>query len=441
MTEQFSNSTSITLKRRILSLKGICVGIVTGLVAVGFRLCLEQAEKLREFILFFSQSHSFYFFVIPSLIFVFCIWLTLSVFLKIAPEASGSGIPHLKGCLKGFYLFRAWRVLLVKFIGGILGIGSGLALGREGPTIQMGGAIGKILGNSLCSLEIERKLLIAAGAGAGLSAAFNAPLAGIFFVLEELENNFNRLGFVTAFTACISADIVCRLLIGQLPVFHIEISYYPEIGLIPLFIILGVILGFVGLFFNKSLIGFLDYFKKFDRSKKILLGVILGIFCGIIGFKFPEILGTGTNLMKNVLNKQVGPYYMLMFLLIRFFFTLVSYSTGAPGGIFAPLLLIGALCGSFFGYAVSMIIPDVSINFSVWGVLGMAGCFSAIVRAPITGVILIMEMTNQYYMLLPLIIVSIVSYSIPEFFKEAPIYGALLERDLQQKRMKDLQDK
>ncbi len=425
---------ALKLRRRVLSLKGICIGIFSGLIAVGFRLGLESAEKFRETLISFSQTH-IYFMILPMLIFSVCIGFTLFMLFKIAPEASGSGIPHLKGYLNGFYAFRAWRVLFVKFIGGILGIGSGLALGREGPTVQMGGAVGKILGSYLSSHEAERRILIAAGAGAGLSAAFNAPLAGVFFVLEELRNNFNAQGLVTAFAACVVSDIICRLIIGQLPVFHITISHYPEIGMLPVFLMLGVFSGFLGLFFNKSLIAFLDFFQKFSPLKKIGLGVMIGIFCGIVCFFIPEILGTGTDLIKDVLDKKVGLYQVVIFLVIRFFFTMISYSTGAPGGIFAPLLLIGALGGSLFGYVMLMFIPDVSFNFSVWGVLGMAGCFSAIVRAPITGIILILEMTNEYYLLLPLMIVSIIAYSIPEFFKEAPIYEVLLDRDLKLRKI------
>ncbi len=424
----------LKLRRRVLSLKGLCVGIFSGLIAVGFRLSLEAAEKFRETLISFSQTHTYYL-IIPALVFSGCIGLSLFMLFKIAPEASGSGIPHLKGYLKGFYQLRTWRILFVKFIGGVLGIGGGLALGREGPTVQMGGAVGKIMGNYLSSQEIERKMLVAAGAGAGLSAAFNAPLAGVFFVLEELGNNFNALGLVTALVSCVVADVICRLITGQVPVFHIAVSYYPEMGMFPIFLILGVVLGFLGLLFNKSLIAFLDFFQKFSTSKKIGIGVLIGVFCGMICFVIPEVLGTGTDLIKNVLDKQVGKYYVLMFLFIRFFLTMMSYSTGAPGGIFAPLLLIGALGGSLFGYVMLMIFPAISFNFSVWGVLGMAGCFSAIVRAPITGIILILEMTNEYYLLLPLMIVSIMSYSIPEFFKNAPIYEALLDRDLKRQKI------
>lgn len=421
------SSSTVRLKRRILSLKGLLSGLAAGFVAIAFRLCLEQSERLRDVIVSFSESRALYF--LPALIFCICITIGLFLLFSIAPEASGSGIPHLKGCLKGFHPFRASRILFVKFIGGILCIGSGLALGREGPTIQMGGAVGKIMGDNLCTDEIEKRILIAASAGAGLSAAFNAPLAGIFFVVEELENNFNPLGLVTAFAACVSSDMVCRLVMGQLPVFHVDIAYYPEIRLFPLFIALGAVLGLTGYGFNRFLIASLNLIQRL-KIPRMGLGLLVGIISGVIVFIDPKIPGSGTTLIETVLTVKVGLASLGCFFIIRFLFTTFSYCTGAPGGIFAPLLLLGALAGVFFGNITLILFPAFSLSLTAWGVLGMAGLFSAIVRAPITGIILILEMTNQHFLLLPLIIVSIVAYSIPEYFKEPPIYEALLNRDL-----------
>jgi len=198
----------------------------------------------------------------------------------------------------------------------------------------------------------------------------------------------------------------------------------------PFFILLGIFLGLLGLLFNKSLLGGSAYVQPFTLYKKILLAFGLGINFGLIGMLLPESLGTGMDLVDSVLKNTVVPYQLLVYFILRFILTMVSYSTGAPGGIFAPLLLIGALLGAFFGHAVLGIYPNADFDFSVWGVLGMAGYFSAIVRAPVTGTILILEMTGAYDLLLPLMIVSIISYSIPEYFKDKPIYEALLKRDL-----------
>ena len=430
-----SEQSRIILKRRILSLKGLLIGLIAGLTAVGFRISLDYAERLRNTFISFAKSHEFYYWPLPAILFGVCVALVVFITAKFAPDAGGSGIPNLKGYLEGFFPLRAWRVLFVKFIGGVIGIGSGLALGREGPTVQMGAAIAKIFGDLLAPNRVERKILISAGAGAGLAAAFNAPLAGVFFVMEELQNSFNRIVLVTAFVACVTADIVCRLLMGHLPVFHITIFKYPQLGMFPFFILMGLFLGYLGLLFNKSLLGASDYFQRFTLLNKILIACAIGIGFGLIGLVLPESLGTGGDLTEKVLRNAVGPPQLLLYFILRFLLTMVSYSTGAPGGIFAPLLLLGALTGSFFGYVVLTIYPTAAFDFTVWGVLGMAGYFSAIVRAPITGTILILEMTGAYDLLLPLMIVSIISYSIPEYFKDKPVYDALLQMDLLRKSM------
>ena len=243
-----SDQSQIVLRRRILSLKGLCIGLMAGLTAVGFRISLEYAERLRNTFLAFSRSHEFYYWSLPAFFFGLSIAIVVFVTLKFAPDAGGSGIPHLKGYLEGLLAFRPWRILVVKFIGGVIGIGSGLALGREGPTVQMGAAVAKIFGDHFAPNRVERKILISAGAGAGLAAAFNAPLAGVFFVMEELHSSMNRLVLVTAFVACVTADIVCRLLMGHLPVFHIAISNYPEVSMFPFFYIDGGFTGFSGPF-------------------------------------------------------------------------------------------------------------------------------------------------------------------------------------------------
>ncbi len=417
------------LRRRILSLKGLCIGIIAGLTAVGFRLSLDYVERLRNTILVFSRSHEFYYWPLPAILFALSIAIVVFVTLKFVPDAGGSGIPHVKGYLEGLLAFRAWRILFVKFIGGVIGIGSGFALGREGPTIQMGAAVAKIFGDYFAPNRVERKILISAGAGAGLAAAFNAPLAGVFFVMEELHHSFNHIVLVTAFVACVTADIVCRLLIGHLPVFHITLSSYPEVGMFPFFILLGLVLGFMGLLFNKSLLGGSVYAQRFTLFHKMLIVSGIGIGFGLIGLVLPESLGSGTGLIDNVLKNTLGLPQLLMYFILRFTLTMVSYSTGAPGGIFAPLLLIGALIGAIFGHIALGIYPYANFDFTVWGVLGMAGYFSAIVRAPVTGTILILEMTGAYDLLLPLMIVSIISYSIPEYFKDKPIYEALLQKN------------
>ncbi len=428
--DESSKDTQIKLRRRILSLKGLCIGLMAGLLAVCFRLSLEFAEKMRTIFIDFSVSNGQYYLLGPVVLFGLLIAIVVFITSKFEPDAGGSGIPHLKGYLSGLMAFHAKRIIFVKFIGGVIGMGSGLALGREGPTVQMGSAIAKIMGDYTASSGFERKILVSAGAGAGLAAAFNAPLAGVFFVIEELQCRLDQSVLVTAFAACVTADVICRIIIGELPVFHISIVNYPTINMIPSFLLLGIFLGLAGFCFNKIILASSACMKTTTYYKKTLFSLLVGISLGLIGLRLPEALGTGTDIIKHVFSNEVALYQLLFLFMLRLLVTTISYSTGAPGGIFAPLLVLGVLAGSFFGYIVFLIYPEASFDFSVWSILGMAGFFSAVIRAPITGIVLILEMTNAHNLLLPLMIVSIVSYGIPEYFKDKPIYHALLQQDL-----------
>ncbi|MEZ5577978.1 MAG: chloride channel protein [Candidatus Competibacteraceae bacterium] len=171
--------------------------------------------------------------------------ISLAVWLVrfFAPAAAGSGIPHLKGVLLGYRSMVWYRVLWVKFVGGVIGVTGGLTLGREGPTVQMGGALGQMLGSRSHSDTLEQRSLIAAGAGAGLSAIFNAPLAGVVFVLEELQGNFTSLVFFAALIASMTADVLSRGLMGQHPVFHVTVTAIPDLTSLPLFLALGILAG------------------------------------------------------------------------------------------------------------------------------------------------------------------------------------------------------
>lgn len=428
-----SQKSDITSKRRVLGLQALAIGLVSGLIAVAFRLSLEHAEVIRNDFLALVQARGGVFLALPPVIFGLLVMGVVFITTRYAPDASGSGIPHLKGYLSGVRIFQGWRILFAKFLGGVIGIGSGLALGREGPTVQMGAAVAKIVGDKVAPSRVERKILISAGAGAGLSAAFNAPMAGLFFVLEELHSSFHQAVLITAFVASITADIVCRLIVGKLPVFHIQISSYPEVGMVPYFILLGGLIGFLGLIFNKTLLNSSDFVYRLTSRKKLVLALLTGAGLGVVGLFAPESIGTGGELISSALSSRMLFRPLLAYFILRFVFTMLSYSTGAPGGIFAPLLLLGVLAGSFFGDIVTTYSNTSGFDFSVWAVLGMAGFFSSVVRAPITGTILILEMTGAYDLLLPLMIVSIIAYSIPEFFKDKPIYEALLHRDLERR--------
>ncbi len=358
----------------------------------------------------------------------------LSLFLvqRFAPEAAGSGIPHLKAVLHRLRGLRSKRVVPVKFASGLLSIGAGLALGREGPTVQMGGASGHLLGGWLGVTARERQVLIAAGAGAGLAAAFNAPLAGVIFVLEELQGDFAPGVLTSSFVASLTADLVSRLALGQLPVFHLASAPLPPLGSLPAFLLLGALAGLLGVVFNRSLLAGLRGFSLLSRWPIGLPAAIVGLLIGIAGWFLPGALGGGTPLLAETFAGHLTLAPLLGLLALRFAMTILSYGTGVAGGIFAPLLVLGALLGQAVGLGTGRLAGGFSPapgSASAFPVVGMAALFAAIVRAPLTAIVLILEMTAGYSLMLPLLAATFIAYGLADLLGDRPIYQALLERD------------
>lgn len=356
----------------------------------------------------------------------------LSVFLiqRFAPEASGSGIPHLEAVLHRLRTLDWRRVLPVKFVAGALAIGGGLALGREGPTVQMGGAMGAAIADWLRSRPQERRTLIAAGAGSGLAAAFNAPLSGVIFVLEEIQRDFHPFVFGAAFLAAAVADIVARVLSGAFPVFSIPNYPTPPTESLPIFALLGIVAALLGIAFNRGLLSTLNLFSGIQGKNRLGLAAFVGAVIGGIGWFYPLVIGGGHALTELALAGGLALTALPLLFVVRYFLTISSYGTGAAGGIFAPLLTMGSLLGLAVGLAANAFAPNIVPEPAVFAVVGMAAYFTAIVRAPLTGILLIVEMTGNYNQMLPLLVSCFCAYAVAEFLKDLPIYEALLERDL-----------
>jgi CIC family chloride channel protein len=275
--------------------------------------------------------------------------------------------------------------------------------------------------------------LIAAGAGAGLAAAFNAPLSGLIFVLEEVRRDFHPTVFGSAFIAAAVSDIVIRLSSGAFPVFSIPNYPTPPMESLPMFAILGVLAGLLGVAYNRGLLGTMDWFDRLQSQSALgALGVAaaVGALVGLVGWFAPLMIGGGHSLAETVLAGQFALAAIPLWFLMRFVLTLTSYSTGTAGGIFAPLLALGALLGLAIGEIGHLVTPAAVPIPAVFAVVGMAAYFAAIVRAPLTGIALIVEMTGNYQQMLPLLVSCFCAYAVAEWLKDLPIYEALLERDL-----------
>jgi CIC family chloride channel protein len=405
------------------------VGLCAGSVAVIFRALLAGADALRNGLSQWAHAAPYAGWLCPVLFSAFGAALAALLVFRYAPEAGGSGIPHLKAVLHRLRLLNWARVLLVKMSSGVAAIGSGLALGREGPTVQMGGAVGDGLARRMRATPQDRLTLTAAGAGAGLAAAFNAPLSGLVFVLEEMRRDFRPAVFAAAFIAAAVADVVARSVSGQLPVLAVPHYAMPPLIALPAFAVLGLTAGLLGVAFNRSLLGVLDVMGRLARQR-ILLSAAVGAAAGLVVWFYPIGAGTGHQLAETVLMGDLSVAAIPALFLLRWVLTVTSYGTGAAGGIFSPLLVLGALLGLGFGQIVHGFFPLLNQQPGVFAVVGMAAYFTAIVRAPLTGILLITEMTGSYEQMLPLLVSSFCAYAIAELLKDYPIYEALLQRDL-----------
>ena len=411
-----------------LVFEGIGVGIISGLLIVMYRYALEKAGIVLNDIYELISIKPIL--VLPWIVALIIIGYIVGLMVKHEPMISGSGIPQVEGVLLRKLDMTWWRVILGKFIGGILSIGSGLSLGREGPSVQLGAAVGQGFSRVFKRVKIEEKYLITSGASAGLAAAFNAPLAGAMFALEEVHKNFSPLVLISSLSAALSADFIASGFFGLKPVFTLgNLSALP-LKLYFYIILLGVFLGVLGVVFNKVLLKTQNLYvaqtwlpKEMRIIIPLLISVILGIF-------LPQVLGGGHELITSLITNNFSLTILVIVVLVKFLFTMVSFGSGAPGGIFLPLLAIGALIGNIYGVALVHFVHFDNIYINNFIILAMAGYFAAVVRSPITGTILITEMTGTFSHLLSLAIVSIVAYVVADILGSKPIYESLLEKIL-----------
>jgi len=281
--------------------------------------------------------------------------LSAGLVIRFAPEAAGSGMPHLKAVLRRCRTFRWLRVLIVKFISMIIGSAGGLALGREGPSVHMGGAIGQGLAIIWPGRrKLDGSVLLAAGGGAGLAAAFNAPLAGLTFVLEELERSCGSLEFFVAGVACLMSDMVCRVLLGQHPSFHFVISGAPPLNLLAAFLPLGILSAILGSLFTRILLSSQKLTTLAFRPM-LVWWTLLAALVTLVAWFTPELLDGGQSFINQMLaDKQMTLQTAALFFVIRFVLTIGSASSGAAGGIFMPILVLGALLGWGVGVATQL---------------------------------------------------------------------------------------
>jgi CIC family chloride channel protein len=347
---------------------------------------------------------------------------------RFSEHAIGSGIPHVEAVINGELPPAPFILLPVKFIGGLLAIGAGFALGREGPSVQMGATLAHLLGKTLGRNAADCRSLLAAGAGAGLAAAFNAPFAGAAFVLEELTRKFDTREAIAALGASSSAIVVVRLFTGPASDFIVTNLPYPELGDNLLCIGLGVIAGLLGVVYNRVLFGALAIADRLAGWPVEVRAAMVGAAVGALAWFAPGLVGGGDTLTQRTLDGSEALALLPFIYLLRLFLGAVSYAAGTPGGLFAPLLVLGAQMGFIFGGLVNPGMTDPTSHAVAFAVVGMAALFTAVVRSPLTGMILVTEMTENSQLLLPMLAACFSAMAVATMLREPPIYDALKAR-------------
>ena len=327
-------------------------------------------------------------------------------------------------------------LLPVKFVGGMGTLGAGMVLGREGPMVQLGGNIGRMVLDVFRMRSPEaRHTLLATGAASGLSAAFNAPLAGILFIIEEMRPQFryNLISIKAVFTGVIMSSIVFRIFNGEAAIIEVGKLSNAPVNTLWLYLVLGMLFGCFGPLFNFLVLRTQDLFQRIhggNIKKWVFIGGLIGGLCGLLGLMQPSAVGGGFNLIPIAAAGNFSVGLLLFIFIARVVTTLICFSSGAPGGIFAPMLALGTLLGTAFGMAAIPLFPAYHLDAGTFAIAGMGALLAASVRAPLTGIVLVLEMTDNYQLILPMIITCLGATLLAQFLGGKPLYSTILQRTL-----------
>jgi CIC family chloride channel protein len=399
----------------------LVIGALTGLTVVAFILLTERAG-MRLYPVGSAPWRRLVFPVGGSL----GIGYLLSRYF---PNARGSGVPQTKAALFAGGGRITMRTVVGKFFCTSATLASGIPLGREGPSVQVGAGIASVLGRRL-GLSPERvKALLPVGAAAAIAAAFNTPLAAVLFSLEEIVGDLHAPVLGSVVLASATSWMVLRLLLGNNPLFKV-----PQYQLIhplefAIYAVLGVAGGLVSVVFTKLLLGIRERFLRFPRNTVWFQPAAGGLLVGLMGWFVPQVLGVGYGYVGDVLNGNMALNLMLLLLVLKLFAVTISYSSGNAGGIFGPSLFIGAMLGGSIGAIAHHSLPAYTASAGAYALVGMGSVFAGVVRAPMTSVLMIFEMTQDYAVIVPLMIANLVSLFISSRLQRQPIYEALAVQD------------
>ena len=414
-------SSFLKREEQVFLLLSLVIGALTGLVVVAFILMTERLGTR----LFPVGEGAWRRVAIPvsgSLAMGYLLY-------KYFPNARGSGVPQTKAALFAHNGYISLRTVLGKFGCTAATLASGIPLGREGPSVQVGAGIGSVLGRWLGLSPEKVRALIPVGAAAAIAAAFNTPLAAVMFALEEVMGDLHAPVLGSVVIASATSWAVLRLLLGNDLLFHV-----PQYSLVSgwefaIYAVLGIAGGFLSVAFTQLLLRTRKYFLAMPVKTRWWHPVVGGLLVGAMGWFVPQVLGVGYTYVGDALNGNIALKLMLLLLVMKLFAVSVSYASGNAGGIFGPALVLGSMLGGVVGTVAHHFFPAHTALPGAYALVGMGALFAGIVRAPMTSVLMIFEMTRDYAVIVPLMIANMTSLFIASLLQKDPIYEALADQD------------
>jgi chloride channel protein, CIC family len=399
----------------------IVIGVLAGLAAVLFSLAIDRAD----FIFFGPAPSPMRTFLVPVLVSLGTGILLATVFRGVR----GSGVPQTKAAfhLEGGVIPA--RVPIGKFLTAVLCIGSGHSMGREGPSVQIGAGLASVIGRWLRLSPARVKELVPVGAAGALAAAFNTPIAAVLFALEEIIGDMHATLLGSTVVASVASVVVARAILGNEPLFHVPAYHLVHPAELIGYAVLGVTGGVVSLIFCKSLLALRGVFQRMPRATVVFQPAIGGVAIGAVLLLVPEVKGIGYEYVDQALNGGLAIRTMLLLCVVKIAATVVSYCSGNAGGIFAPSLYIGAMAGGLIGMLVNRLALFPTGDPGAYALVGMGTLFAGIIRAPMTSVFMIFEITQDYQIIVPLMVANLLSFAISRRYQPIPVYEALLRQD------------
>jgi CIC family chloride channel protein len=408
-------------EEQIFLLLSLLIGALTGLAVVGFIVVTERLGMR----LYPVDSAAWRRVLIP-VAGSFAMGLLLYRFF---PNARGSGVPQTKAALFAGDGFISLRTVLGKFFCTATTLASGIPLGREGPSVQVGAGIGSVLGRWLGLRPEKVKALIPVGAAAAIAAAFNTPMAAVLFSLEEVMGDMHAPILGSVVLASATSWAVMRLLLGNNPLFQVPQYTLVHPLELAIYALLGIAGGFLSVAFTRLLLSMRKFFLHLPTRTRWWHPVVGGVTVGLMGWFVPQVLGVGYTYVGSALNGTMALKLMLLLVVLKLIGVTVSYSSGNAGGIFGPSLFLGAMLGGAIGTVAHSLLPGYTATPGAYALVGMGALFAGIVRAPMTSVLMIFEMTRDYAVIVPLMIANLTSFFISSRFQKQPIYEALAHQD------------